>query len=326
MRAIVAVLALTLLPAPALADPDDRDDRRPRPAAADSDSRPARGESRAAPAPARGDRDDGRAAPAPAPARGDRSRAHSWRGRARGEARAAPAPAPWAARPRYAARVVSRPWYDPYHPTFWLGWAWGWGYYPLYPRPPYEPDRAREEEERIATRLSFSAGGAPDAAFAGVGLALDGRHAGFHIGIDAVALDRGLAIEDDEAVGWGSAHVTWTVAGSEAFRIRAEAGVSMLSMPGTGAWSGMPYADTVAFGPDVGVSAQLGLVGPIGLEAHARVTPVPVPVTDVRLALALRGGPFALTAGVRTIDVRGDEVDGPEGRFSGPELGFALVF
>jgi hypothetical protein len=97
-------------------------------------------------------------------------------------------------------------------------------------------------------------------------------------------------------------------------------------MPGTGSYVGRPYADTIAFGPDVGVSAQIGLIGPIGVEGHVRLTPFPVPVTDVRVALALRGGPFALTAGVRAIDVDGDEVDAPEGRFSGPEVGLSLMF
>ncbi|HYG69831.1 MAG TPA: hypothetical protein VD838_19300, partial [Anaeromyxobacteraceae bacterium] len=125
---------------------------------------------------------------------------------------------------------------------------------------------------------------------------------------------------------WATAHVTWSVAAAPAYRIRAELGVSMLSMPDTGTYAGRPYADTVAFGPDVGVSAQLGLVGPFGLEGHARVTPVPVLVSDVRLALAVRGGPFGLTAGVRAIDVDGDEDDGPDGRFAGPEIGLSLVF
>jgi hypothetical protein len=196
----------------------------------------------------------------------------------------------------------------------------------MYPRPHYAPDQAREQAERIATRLSFAAGGAPDAAFAGVNLALDGRHAGFHLGIDAVALDRGFDGENDDALGWGSTHLTWSVAASQAFRIRAELGLSMLSIPDRGSYAGRSYADTVAFGPDVGVSAQVGLVGPIGLEGHARLTPFPVPVSDLRLALALRGGPFALTAGVRNIEVMGDEEDGPEGRFAGPELGLSLMF
>jgi hypothetical protein len=243
-----------------------------------------------------------------------------------------PAPAPGTPPSRYAYSpyVQSQPYYqpyhEPYHSSFWLGGGWGWGYYPMYPRPHYAPDQAREEAERIATRLTFAAGGAPDAAFAGVNLALDGRHAGFHVGIDAVALDRGFDGGDDDALGWGSTHLTWSVAASQAFRIRAELGLSMLSIPGRGSYAGRSYADTVAFGPDVGVSAQVGLVGPIGIEGHARLTPFPVPVSDLRLALALRGGPFALTAGVRNIEVMGNEEDGPEGRFAGPELGLSLVF
>jgi hypothetical protein len=379
MRAIAALLALSLLPSTALADRKDRDEKRSRPAPAQAERQDRgqhRGEARTGPH-GRGDRgeahpgprgrgdhgeahpgprgrgdhgeahpgprgrgdhgeahpaprgrgDGWRARPAPAAGRGERDAIPARRGQ-RSDAQAVPAPAPGTppSRYAYAPYVESRPYYQPYHSSFWLGSGWGWGYYPMYPRPHYAPDEAREEAERIATRLSFAAGGAPDAAFAGVNLALDGRHAGFHLGIDAVALDRGFDGEDDDALGWGSAHLTWSVAASQAFRVRAELGLSMLSIPGRGSYAGRSYADTVAFGPDVGVSAQVGLVGPIGLEGHARLTPFPVPVSDLRLALALRGGPFALTAGVRNIEVMGDEEDGPEGRFAGPELGLSLVF
>ena len=98
------------------------------------------------------------------------------------------------------------------------------------------------------------------------------------------------------------------------------------SSAGSGAFRDRPYAGTIAFGPSAGVSGQLGLVGPVGLEGHLRVTPFPVPVTDARLAVALRGGAFALTMGWRGIDVAGDELDAPQLRVAGPEIGVSLVF
>lgn len=295
MRAIALLIALTLLPSPALA----RDRKRSR-SARSAEVTGAR-DARPAPPPAPG------RAVAPAPA------APGW---SRG---GAPAPYPYRERLRparvYVAGAV----------PFWIGWGWGWGYYPLYPRPPYDPGR-NDEAERIATRLSFAGAVEPDGAVGGVALAVEGRALGFDVDVNALAIDRRDGTGSSDALGWGSAHATFTFASSEVFRARLELGGSMLSMPDRGAYAGRPYAGTVAFGPDIGISAQLGLVGPVGLEGHARFTPYPVPITDLRLALALRGGPFAVTVGGRTIDIAGNEDDGPDARFSGPELGFSILF
>ena len=72
-----------------------------------------------------------------------------------------------------------------------------------------------------------------------------------------------------------------------------------------------PHAGTVAFGPSFGVSSNVGIVGPFGIEGHARFAPVPVPVADLRIAAAFRGGPLAVTLGWRAIDVDGDRDGGP---------------
>jgi hypothetical protein len=74
------------------------------------------------------------------------------------------------------------------------------------------------------------------------------------------------------------------------------------------------------------LSGHLGLIGPFGLEGHARVTPFPFPIIDTRAALVLRGGPLALSAGWRSIDVNGNGVKYPEAHFAGPEIGLQLVF
>jgi hypothetical protein len=157
---------------------------------------------------------------------------------------------------------------------------------------------------------------------------VDGRAAGFHAGVDGVSVRPGIVTPLDQrtTLGYGTVHITCSVVTEDAFRLRFEAGASMLSMPNSGAFVGAPYAGTVAFGPDFGVSGHLGLAGPIGLEGYARVTPFPVPVSDLRAALALRAGPFALTGGFRAFDVHGDGTKGPSASWSGPEVGLAVVF
>jgi hypothetical protein len=81
-----------------------------------------------------------------------------------------------------------------------------------------------------------------------------------------------------------------------------------------------------ALGFDLGGSANLGLFGPIGLEGHAHYTPYPVKIVDLRAAVALRAGQFALLGGYRVIDVAQDSRTGPAARFEGPEFGLGFIF
>ena len=168
------------------------------------------------------------------------------------------------------------------------------------------------------------AGGANRAGAAGVALAIDGRHLGFQASIDGIGVDTSL--DGTQALGWGTLHATWSLVSEQGIRVRLEAGGSMLSMTDAGSLGTEPYAGNVVFGPNVGVSGHLGLVGPFGLEGHARVTPSPVVVTDNRLVLAVRGGPLAFTAGYRAINVNGDRKEAPRVDIAGPEVGMAFRF
>ncbi|BDG01696.1 hypothetical protein [Anaeromyxobacter oryzae] len=241
--------------------------------------------------------------------------------------RAAPVPAP------YPRRVVASGVAFAAPAPFWSGWGWGWGYYPLYPRYPtgHAPEYGYPETDpdQLHVRLSASGAGMSDGGALGLALAIDGRSAGMNASFDGLDKDgvTGLPGQDHHPVGWGSAHVTWSVLSDEVARVRFEVGGSMLSLPSAGATAaGAPWAGKVLFGPDLGVSGQLGVVGPIGLEGHVRVTPLPVPVLDTRVALALRAGPFAVTGGWRTVHVAGDGVDAPVLDFRGPELGVSVMF
>lgn len=246
------------------------------------------------------------------------------------------------------------------------GWGWGYyPLYPAYPRaaPPYPPAGGPDggyyspgdgayppgegayppgagayppgagrypaaDPDRVFVRLGLAAAGMTDGAVGGFTLGLDSRTVGFSASADALVVDDVTRAGDTggDALGWGSAHLTWTVLADAAFRVRLELGGSMLSLPTTGAFAPLSRAGDVAFGPDVGFSAQLGLVGPIGIEGHARITPLPITVVDSRLALALRGGPLAVTAGWRGIRVHGEAGEVPDVDFSGPELGLSLAF
>jgi hypothetical protein len=177
--------------------------------------------------------------------------------------------------------------------------------------------------------MKFAAAGASsgDAIAGGVSMLVEGRRAGLHASFDGVELSStGSVSGAGPALSLGRVGATFAIASAPSFRVRLEAGGSMLAVPSTGVYAGTPYGGTTSFGPDLGVSGQLGLVGPIGVEAHARYTPWPVPVTDVRTAAALRAGPVAFTAGWRAIQVEGDGIDGPDGWFDGPELGVQARF
>jgi hypothetical protein len=213
---------------------------------------------------------------------------------------------------------------------FWLGASWGWGYYPLWPRPyPVEADGGyyRDEGDRLSARLEAYGAGSASQAAGTLALAFEGRNGGMNAtvstfsvpGVDPVTGSSG-------GLTTASAHATWSIASEAAFRVRLELGASMLAVPATGPWSGSSFANTVAFGPQFGLSGHAGLLGPFGIEANARVTPYPVPVLDTRAAFVLRGGSLAVSAGWRVIDVNGDGLDAPSARFAGPEVGLQLGF
>ncbi len=250
---------------------------------------------------------------------------------------AAPGAATPGAHPAVPAPDRSRPgtYYYPYaYPPyayypflaapFWFGWGWGYGWYPLYPRPEY-PYRD-EELHRITTELSIRAGPTREHlsrqnGFAGnLALSIDGERLGFNGEIAGFALNGSSGFDSSNAMGLGTAHLTYAILASDHGRLRIDLGGSIVSWPDTALRTG-----AMAFGPDVGLSGRLSLVGPLGVEGHARVTPFPHAVTDLEGALAFRFGAMAVTGGWRHVFVDGDATL-PSLRFSGPEFGLAVLF
>lgn len=231
-----------------------------------------------------------------------------------------PGPGPWAPPPPYY-----------YPPPFWWGFGWGYGYYPLYPlsgepAPAYGVEGAPPPHRAATSMRVTGASGSRDAGAVGLAFAVDGRHGGFDLAVDAFAPSRGGVMvggfsSSQDSYGFGSAHFSFPILQGPSYRLRLLAGGSWLSVPASAYGS---QAD--AFGPDVGASASLGLIGPLGLEGHARITPFPVEVIDLRAAVALRAGPFSLLGGYRVLDVASDSRTGPAARFEGPEFGVGLIF
>lgn len=242
-------------------------------------------------------------------------------------------------RPAPGPRYVPRPYYHS-RPRVW-GWGWGWyPLYPVYPVPPPpsaappqgapgQPVPAPREQDRIYTRFSLYGAGRNDGYMAGLTFAIDSRFVGFDLDLSALARERITGpIRDDgsDPATLATGHLTWTVLADRSFRLRLLTGVSILDLPDSRVVFAQPWRDKTLVGPDVGVSGQIGMVGPVGIEGYARITPFPERIADTFVGLAVHGGPVGVSAGWRWVDVDGDGVDAPKLWFRGPQVGLSLAF
>jgi hypothetical protein len=220
--------------------------------------------------------------------------------------------------------------FDPYFYAFaplWWGWGWGYGYYPLYPRPRY--GYAPEQVSRITTRLDVFGGGTLRHGGGAAGLSVSAEGERFGVNTTIAGLSRGNHVagaagvfgDSSATYGHGSAHLTAAIVATDVARVRLELGGAFLSWPDAG-----PDAGLVTGGPDLGVSGQIGLVGPLAFEGYARVMPIPVPVIDALAALTLRFGPVAVTAGWRELSVHKSDTNAERFSFSGPQVGLGFLF
>ncbi len=226
------------------------------------------------------------------------------------------------------------------------GWGWGsaWAYGPVAPPPDgdagpeyeygYERSLVQRDERAptVSTRLLLTGAGTLHRGgySGGLALGIEGERLGFEAGLDGFYPGRGYygassdGFDSSTTYALFSGHLTYAVLSSGRGRLRLEAGASVVSWPDLG-----PDAGSVAFGPDLGLSGELALLGPLGVEGYARATPYPVPVYDWRAALALRFGPASITAGWRELSVqRASSGSRNQTRFAhaGPQVGFGLRF
>jgi hypothetical protein len=148
-------------------------------------------------------------------------------------------------------------------------------------------------------------------AFEGERLGLDGR-------VTGLALPTDDGTEGSDTLSLAGAHLTYALLTQERVRWRVEGGLTMAQAP-----------DLKVVGPSLGTSFDARLARPLDLELRLQATPFPYRQLDAQAALALKGYPWVVRAGWRTLllDDAG-LVDGEVHRdvFNGPFLGFGLFF
>jgi hypothetical protein len=171
--------------------------------------------------------------------------------------------------------------------------------------------------------------GRTDGYMGGLTFGLDSRFVGFDLDVAALArasFTGPLRASGSDPATWGTAHITWTFISDRSFRIRFETGASMLDLPSSPAVLDRAWRGKMVIGPDAGVSGQLGLTGPVGIEGYARITPFPVRIADTFVGVTIHGGPLGVNAGWRWVDIAGDEIRAPKTFFRGPQGGLVLAF
>jgi hypothetical protein len=176
--------------------------------------------------------------------------------------------------------------------------------------------------ERVATTFAARAGGGRDGNIGGLDLGIEGRRFGFRAGVDGISTKGSFAgtVDSARTHGYGTMHVTSLLVSTGVARVRAEIGGSMLSYPETG-----PDAGVTSFGPNIGISGNVGLVGPLGVEGWMRYTPLPIPISDAQLGLALRLGPAAVTLAWRDLRVE-PNTEASHFKYRGPVAQLAFLF
>ncbi|MBN8472261.1 hypothetical protein JYJ95_37640 [Corallococcus exiguus] len=113
----------------------------------------------------------------------------------------------------------------------------------------------------------------------------------------------------------GEMHATYSPLVREELRLRVEAGVSTLDVPGR-----------VYVAPSLGMSVEACLLGPLDVEGRLQMTPGPYQQLDARGGLALHLGSLMLRGGVRYLML--DSEVAPLGLPLGftPEFGLGFTF
>jgi hypothetical protein len=212
--------------------------------------------------------------------------------------------------------------YEPhyYSPAYYYGWGihpwgyYGYGYYPYYGGPVVAEQVAPAPPSVTA---SIFLGGM--VSHDGPGLDLRGLVEGQRVGVnfDLATVPTTNTDGTFAALPYLTGHLTYSFISDLHVRVRAEGGVSVISAPG------VSYV-----GPDIGVSGQVALVGPLGVDANVHWTPIPANILDADAGLALHFGNLGIRGGWRfmRLDDRRVNSDGGVDLVNGPSLSVGLVF
>ena len=201
------------------------------------------------------------------------------------------------------------------------------GLYPpgnLPPPPPGVPvdeDGLPLEPERTVKRTTVSFTGygqtveSKGSAF-GLGLGVEGEHWGVLAQWNGFYLDS-LDGPGTDNVNVVHLHLTYALLSGPLGRLRLHLGASGAFAP-----------DLSRIGPSLGVSAALGLLGPLGLEGQVSYTPTPFVEFDAFAGVSLGWGPIAIRGGYHWtyLDDRGlvDGIPHSE-RYQGPWIGLGVA-
>jgi len=177
------------------------------------------------------------------------------------------------------------------------------------------------EPERSVRRTIFSITGygqhveSKGSAF-GLGLGLEGEHWGFLAQWNGFYLDSLSGVGTDN-INLVHLQATYSVLSGPQGRLRLHAGASAAFAP-----------DLTRVGPSIGVSAALGLIGPLGIEGQVSYTPTPFVEFDAFAGASVGWDHLALRGGYHWtyLDDRGlvDGIPHTE-RYQGPWIGIGIA-
>ena len=213
--------------------------------------------------------------------------------------------------------------YSDYRPRY---YGWGFAYQPFYGHQTYvqtsptpEPGSRSDVKTSVSGGLMvFGAAAGGGGAALDIGLMFEGERLGF------TGTFSGLGISADDGSGGTDSikllngFITYSLISAPEGRLRLEGGVMTAFAP-----------DLIVMGPAGGLSAAMGVVGPIGVDGSIRMTMFPYRQVDAQAGLTLGLGHLGLRAGMRGIYL--DDAGLVDGivhtdAFVGPYGGLELVF
>jgi hypothetical protein len=199
---------------------------------------------------------------------------------------------------------------SPYYDGYYSGWGvypWGYysyGYYPVWGAPPVTDAPDVVQGPRTRAFSLFLGGAFQSQGFAPTGsLTYEGERWGFNLG--------GIGVVSPPV----ASHLTFSVVSNPHMRVRLELGGSAVGAPS------QSY-----FGADFGASAQVALMGPLGIQGALHYTPYPAKVLDAEAGVGLSFGGLGLRAGWRYLRLDDSSFGGGVDSFSGPAVSIGAVY